>query len=229
VSAATEILPCVEIEPERPARSAVIWLHGLGADGHDFVPVVPMLGVDEGAAVRFVFPHAPPRPVSINAGMVMPAWYDLHEADLERRQDEAGIRRADAWLCALIERELARGIASSRVVLAGFSQGGAVATFTALRYPRPLAGLIALSTYLVGGESLDREASLSNKSLPVFQAHGAHDPLVLPARGRALNERLRAHGCDVTWKTYPMDHSVCAEEVGDIGRWMNGVLKSDAA
>ena len=251
----TALLPCVEIEPKSRATHAVVWLHGLGADGNDFVPIVPHLRLEEGTAgiasrrgvagvggagvasggesgtargpaVRFVFPHAPSIPVAINMGMVMPAWYDIGGADLRVKQDEAGIRRSAAQVRALVEREIERGIPSGNIVLAGFSQGGAVAAFTALRFEKPLAGAICLSTYLVLGETLDAEIASANRGLAVFQAHGTMDPMVQVQRGQELRKKLVDVGCDVTWRTYPMQHEVCLEEIEEIGAWLRERLRS---
>jgi phospholipase/carboxylesterase len=215
------LLPAVELEPGRPARHAVIWLHGLGADGHDFPPIVPELGLDPALAIRWVFPHAPAIPVTINGGMVMPAWYDISAADLHRRHDEHGIRRSAAQLERLIERENRRGVPAARIVLAGFSQGGAVATHVALRHPEALAGLAALSTYLVLPETVERERSAANRELRVFQAHGTLDPMVALARGADARDRLRSLGHEVEWHEYPMGHQVCMEEIRDLGQWFS--------
>jgi phospholipase/carboxylesterase len=217
-------LRCVEIEPEQPARAAVIWLHGLGADGHDFEPIVPELGLDPALAVRFVFPHAPSMPVSINAGMVMPAWYDISDLDPRTPHDERGILRSAQALEILIAREISRGVAPERIVLAGFSQGGAIATHVALRHPERLSGLIALSTYLVRGESLEAERSDANHGLPIFQAHGTQDPMVPYERGVLLRERLRELGHPVTWRSYAMGHQVCLEEIREIGAFLSARL-----
>jgi len=231
----TTLLPCVEIEPRSRATHAIVWLHGLGADGNDFVPIVPHLRLEEGSAggkgtdrapaVRFVFPHAPSIPVAINMGMVMPAWYDIGGADLRTKQDEVGIRRSAAQVRALVEREIERGIPSGNIVLAGFSQGGAVAAFTALRFEKPLAGAICLSTYLVLGETLDAEIASANRGLEVFQAHGTMDPMVQVQRGQELRKKLVDVGCDVTWRTYPMQHEVCLEEIEEIGAWLRERLR----
>jgi len=219
-----EQLSCVEIEPDTPARRSVIWLHGLGADGHDFEPIVPYLGLDPALAVRFVFPHAPRIPVTLNLGMVMPAWYDIRTPDLRKEPDLPGLHRSAEAVRRLLEREEARGVPPGRVVLAGFSQGGAVALHLGLRYAKPLAGILALSTYLVEEESLDAEAAGANRATPVFQAHGTFDPMVPLERGRAAHDRLAAMGYDASWRTYPMEHQVNAEEIEDVGRWLAGVL-----
>ena len=220
----TTLLPCVELEPKVRATHAIVWLHGLGADGNDFVPIVPHLGLQT-PAVRFVFPHAPSIPVAINMGMVMPAWYDIGGADLRTQQDEGGIRRSAGQVRALVEREIERGIPSRNIVIAGFSQGGAVAVYTALRFEKPLAGAICLSTYLVLGETLDAEISSANRGLAVFQAHGTADPMVQFKRGEELRKKLVDAGCDVTWRTYPMQHEVCLEEIEEIGGWLRERLK----
>jgi phospholipase/carboxylesterase len=217
-----DTLPAVELEPRVRARRSVIWLHGLGADGHDFPPIVPELGLDSALAIRWVFPHAPAIPVTINGGMVMPAWYDIRGTDFHRRHDEPGIRRSAAELMRLVERENERGVADEHIVLAGFSQGGAVAAHVALRHPRRLAGLVLLSTYLVLPESLEAERSSANQDLPIFQAHGSLDPMVVPERGAALHARLLELGYAVDWHEYPMGHQVCLEELEDLGEWFAG-------
>jgi phospholipase/carboxylesterase len=222
-----ELLPCVEVQPSGQARSAVIWLHGLGADGHDFEPIVPYLNIPDSAGVRFVFPNAPQIPVSINWGMVMPAWYDITEADLRKRHDEAGVRRSAEQVEALIRRENERGIPAGRIVLAGFSQGGAIALHLGLRYPEKLAGIMALSTYLVCEDSLEQELGDANRDTPLFQAHGIQDPMVPLDRGEAARNRLGELGIQVQWQAYPMMHEVCPQEIQDIGNWLNRVLPAD--
>lgn len=222
----TELLPCVELDPKDRCDAAVIWLHGLGADGHDFEPIVPELGLDPRLRVRFVFPHAPSIPVSLNNGFVMPAWYDIRDTDLRNRHDERGIRESARRIEALIAREVERGVPSRRIVLAGFSQGGAIAVHVGLRHSQPLAGIVALSTYLVSGDTVEAERSSANRGIPVFAAHGTADPMVRYERGTALRDRLIELGCDVTWREYPMPHSVCLEEVVEIGQWMQARWKS---
>jgi phospholipase/carboxylesterase len=216
-----ELLPCVEVPPHggREARFAVIWLHGLGADGHDFEPIVPEIDVGE-HAVRFVFPHAPSIPVSINMGMVMPAWYDIREMDLRRRHDVDGVRASMRRLEALVDRERGRGVPDERIVLAGFSQGGAVAIWTGLRHERRLCGIVGLSTYLIGEELLDAEQVAHATEAPVFLAHGTHDPMVALERGQASRDALRSRGLDVVWHEYPMQHQVCLEEIRDLSAWL---------
>lgn len=213
-------LPAVVVEPEAPADAAVIWLHGLGADGHDFEALVPALDLPPEAAIRFVFPHAPYRHVTINGGALMRAWYDILELGTLRREDEAGIRDSEQALVRLIGHERDRGIAPGRIVLAGFSQGGAMALHTGLRYPDPLAGILALSAYLPLAEHLAREAHPANRDTPILMAHGHNDP-VIPV---ALAERARGHlvrlGYRVEWHSYPMGHTICPEEVTSLSRWL---------
>jgi len=220
-----KLLDCVEIEPETPARSAVIWLHGLGADGHDFEPIVPQLGVDASHAIRFVFPHASKRPVTINGGFVMPAWYDIRALSLGRDVDEQGVLESAERIHALIARENERGITDSRIVLAGFSQGAAMALHIALRYPEPLAGIVALSTYLVRDESLEDELSEANRKIGIFQAHGSHDPMVRPEAGQLAYDRLTALGYSVEFKSYRMGHEVHPQEIVDVGQALNAMLR----
>jgi len=212
------MLDAIEITTGPKPRLAVLWLHGLGADGHDFEPIVPELGLS--VPVRFVFPHAPVRPVTINGGMAMRAWYDILGFDRRAREDAAGIRASAAAVTELVDREIERGMSSDRIVLAGFSQGGAIALHTALREPRPLAGVLALSTYLPLAATLASERSAANARLPLFIAHGTDDgvlPLQLAETSRAALEAL---GYAVEWHAYPMAHSVCLEEVGAIGAWL---------
>ncbi|KAF0803625.1 phospholipase/carboxylesterase family protein [Alcanivorax xiamenensis] len=212
-------LPCVEIEPPQPAETSVIWLHGLGASGHDFEPVVPELARK---STRFVFPHAPQIPVTVNGGMVMPAWYDIISLGGGGPIDEDGIRRSAARIDALIEREIERGIPAERIVVAGFSQGGAVAYEVALRHPARLAGLMALSTYFATADSI--RFSDANQALPIFIAHGTFDPMVPEEGGRRAAETLTAKGYSTDYKTYPMEHAVCLEEIQDIAAFLHSVL-----
>jgi phospholipase/carboxylesterase len=220
----TELLQCVEVQTSPSPGATVILLHGLGADGYDFVPVVRELETNGAPAARYVFPHAPTMPVTINGGYVMRAWYDILGTDLVRREDEKGIRASQGMVEALIEREVARGVARSRIVLAGFSQGGAITLHTGLRQPQPLAGLIALSCYLPLAESFSKEAAAGSKGVPVFLAHGTQDPVVPLARGAASRDALKAAGYAVEWHDYPMPHSVSAEEIADIAAFMQRVL-----
>ena len=220
-----ECLQAIEIEHGATPRYSVIWLHGLGADGSDFVPVVPELGLPPTAGVRFIFPHAPEMPVTCNGGYVMPAWYDIISlAPTTRQIDEAGLLRSCAAVRALVARENERGIPCSRIFLAGFSQGGAVAYTSALTHPETLAGVIALSTYIPSTALIQREATPANRQLPVFAAHGSEDDVVSPALGHQARDFLLAEGYPLVWHEYPMPHTVCLEEVQAIGEWLSGRL-----
>ncbi len=217
-----DLLEAVEIETGKNPTTSIIWMHGLGADGNDFVPIVPELELPQ-APIRFVFPHAPMQPVTINGGMVMRAWYDISDTGI-RREDERGVRASQALVEALIERERERGTRPDRLVLAGFSQGGAIALQTGLRQPLRLAGIMALSTYVPIAGKLAGEASAANRDTPIFMAHGTQDPIIplpLAAQSRDL---LQSLGHAVEWHQYGMPHSVCAEEVRDISAWLAGVL-----
>ena len=218
------LLETVEVETGRNPAASVIWLHGLGADGHDFEPAVPELARPGERALRFVFPHAPVRPVTLNNGYEMRAWYDIIGIDRQSRQDEVGIRGSAAAIQALIARENARGIAAGRIVLAGFSQGGAMALFTGLRYPETLAGIIGLSCYPVLASTLDAEREAANQKTPIFLAHGTFDPMIEVALGQEGRKLLEARGYNVEWHTYPMPHSVSPEEIEAIGTWLRRVL-----
>lgn len=213
----------VEIESTSSPDAAVIWLHGLGADGHDFEPVVPELRLPSRLRLRFVFPHAPVRPVTINMGMPMRAWYDILQMG-GGKEDEAGIRASQALIQALIEQEKGRGVNPRRIVLAGFSQGGAIVLQTGLRHPERLAGILALSTYLPLAGKLAAERSAANSDLPVFMAHGTQDPMIGIARARESRAALEALGYPVQWKEYAMAHSVCGEEIADIAAWLLRLL-----
>ncbi len=218
------ILPAIEITTREPVRASVIWLHGLGADGNDFAGIVPELALPATLAVRFIFPHAPLRPVTINAGAVMRAWYDIATLDLSLAQDAGGIRKSARAVAALIAREQTRGVPASRIVLGGFSQGGAIALQTGLRFPERLAGIMALSTYLPLAETLAAEAHGANGQVPVFIAHGRDDPVVpLPLAQRTC-AALTDLGYAVSWRQYPMAHSVCLPELQAIGAWLSGCL-----
>jgi phospholipase/carboxylesterase len=222
-----QLLEAIEIETAKNPSVSIIWMHGLGADGNDFVPIVHELRLDPAPAIRFVFPHAPMRPVTINNGYVMRAWYDVTYGDLEgksKRPDEAGVRASEKEIGKLIARERARGIAAGNIVLAGFSQGGALALQAGLRYPERLAGIMALSTYLPLAEMLAQEAAPANKGTPIFMAHGTQDPVVTYAWGSASRQVLAGLGYNVEWHEYPMPHSVCLEEVNDIADWLKKIL-----
>jgi phospholipase/carboxylesterase len=224
----TSLIETVEIETAPNPSAAVIWLHGLGADGHDFAPLVPELGLTDAPAVRFVFPHAPLRPISVNHGHAMRGWYDITFDDLagrSRGSDAAGIRTSQAQIEALIAREKTRGIAARRIVLAGFSQGGAIALHTGLRHAEQLAGILALSTYLPLAERVATEAAPKNQDVPIFFAHGRDDTVIAPALGLRSRDALVALGYAVEWHEYRMAHSVCTAEIADIRTWLALTLK----
>jgi phospholipase/carboxylesterase len=204
--------------------ASVIWMHGLGADGRDFVPLVPQLGLAPAAGIRFVFPHAPRRPVTLNGGMPMRAWYDIRELSAGSLEDAAGILESAARLDGFIERERALGIRADRIVLAGFSQGGAMALQVALRYRESLAGVMALSTYLPLRDRLASEASEANRTISILMCHGRNDPVLTIQLGRLSRDALQALGYTVQWKEYDMRHEVCEEEIGDIARWLRKAL-----
>lgn len=210
----------VIIEPASRHRASVIWLHGLGADGHDFEPVAPELGLPAGAGARFIFPHAPFMAVTINGGQRMRAWYDIRCADLRQQEDIAAIRASAELIERYIQAEQASGIPASRIILAGFSQGGALALHTGLRYADSLGGIIALSTYLPLADRLRAEATDANRVSPVFIAHGRADPVIPLAHGQATAEALRQAGYAVDWHEYEMPHSVCPQEITAIGAWL---------
>jgi phospholipase/carboxylesterase len=221
------MLEAIEIETARDPTASVIWMHGLGADGNDFAPIVSELGLPRTVAARFVFPHAPMRAVTINNGYVMRAWYDISFGDLEgktREADERGVRESAQSIRALIDRENQRGIPAGRIVLAGFSQGGAMALFAGLRHPGKLAGIMALSTYLPLADSLPQEAAPANAAIPIFMAHGTHDPVVPYAMGAGSRTCLAGLGYAVEWHEYAMPHSVCPQEIADIGVWLRRAL-----
>ena len=218
------MLQTVELETGPSPTAAVIWLHGLGADGHDFEPIVPELDLPDALAARFVFPHAPMQAVTINGGAVMRAWYDVYGLEGERREDADGVRASQAKVEELIAREKARGIPAARLVLAGFSQGGAIALQTGLRHGERLAGIMALSTYLPVASTLAAEASAANRAVPIFMAHGLDDPLIPIERAAMSRRRLEAAGYAVEWHEYPMAHAVCMEEIADVSAWLQRVL-----
>jgi phospholipase/carboxylesterase len=218
------LLPAIEIETTANPDSAVIWLHGLGDDGQGWSDIARSLPLPAGAAIRFIFPHAPVMPVSINNGTRMRAWYDIKAANLSERADLTGVRRSQALLEALIAREKERGIVARRIVVAGFSQGGAIALYAGLRHAERLAGVIALSTYLIDGAGLAAEASAANRDLPVFMAHGLYDPVVQLAWAEGSRAALAAQHYHVEWHTYPMEHAASLEEVADIGKFLGQVL-----
>jgi phospholipase/carboxylesterase len=221
-------LPCVEIETAPNPTHAVIWLHGLGADGNDFAPIVPELVDASWPPLRFVFPHAPVRPVTINNGLRMRAWYDISGAAIAERQDEAGIRASIGALDALVAREGARGIAPARVLVAGFSQGGAIALAGGVRHAERLAGIVALSTYLPLADRTAAERSAANAGLPVFMGHGSQDAIVPLALGQMSRDALVALGYAADWHAYPMAHQVSLEEIADLRRWIGARLAAAA-
>jgi phospholipase/carboxylesterase len=223
----TAVLPHIQIDTGSVPTASVIWLHGLGADGGDFAALVPELDLSRCPPIRFIFPHAPGLPVTINGGYVMPAWYDIRGSDLISQQDDVGIQTSELAICALINQELARGIPATRIVLAGFSQGCAMALHTGLRFPQKLAGIVALSGYLPLADRFAAERSAANASTPIFMAHGSQDPVVLPARGEASRDLLTKLGYAVQWHTYPMPHSVHPREIADISAFLTDVLPTN--
>lgn len=217
-------LECIEIETGNNPQRAVIWLHGLGADGNDFAPIVPEFRLDDFPAIRFIFPHAPVQPVTINNGMAMRAWYDIFTPDLVRREDETGLRNAETAVRALIAQENVRGIPSSNIVLAGFSQGCALTLQTGLRLDERLAGMICLSGYLPLPNKISSERHPANQNTPIFMGHGTMDPVVDIDRAKTSRDVLTDLGYAITWKTYPMPHSVCLEEINDVAAFLRQVL-----
>lgn len=217
-------LPCIEIETAPNPSASVIWLHGLGADGNDFVPIIPQLNLSKCPAIRFVFPSAPSMPVTINGGYVMPAWYDITGRDGNGREDIDGIHQSARAVSELIEQEVSRGIAYENIVLAGFSQGCAISLQVGLRFPHALAGIMALSGYLPLAESLLLEGSEANRKTPIFMAHGVWDAVITPERAEASVDTLEKLGYQVDWNTYPMEHSLHPDELADISRFLTMVL-----
>ncbi|RTE66594.1 carboxylesterase [Amphritea opalescens] len=222
-----QLLSCVEVEPTQTAMASVIWLHGLGADGHDFEAVVPALNLPDALPVRFVFPNAPVQPVTVNGGWEMPAWYDILEMTLERKIDVAGLLHSVSQINRLIEREIARGVAADKIVLAGFSQGGAVAYHAALCFPQRLAGLLTLSTYVATAELIKQHRSEANQALPIAIHHGTADDVVPISLGQQANELLQQLAYKPQWHSWPVDHSLCLEEIEAIGEWLTTLLTMD--
>ncbi len=220
-----DLLPAIEVETAAMPQFSVVWMHGLGADGSDFEAVVPELGLEGGPGVRFIFPHAPQIRVTCNGGYVMPAWYDIVSLDANSRTvDEAGIIASRQAIRRLIARENQRGVPCARIFVAGFSQGGAVAYTTALTHPETLAGVIALSTYIPVQKLLETEATAANRAVPIFAAHGSEDDVVSPELGIRARDFLVRNGYGVQWHEYPMPHSVCLEEVQEIGGWLRELM-----
>lgn len=234
MDATTDFLPCLEIQPSKePADAAVIWMHGLGATADDFYDVPAHLGLPADARIRFVFPQAPNLPVTLNGGMVMPAWYDISELggwrteevfQSGRGQDRAGVERSAVAIRRLIDREVARGVRAERIVIGGFSQGGALSLHLGLRHPQRLGGIMVLSAGLMFAGSLPQEAAEANRRTPIFMAHGTFDPMIACSVGERSRDVLQAAGYDVEWRQYPMEHSVVMPEIQDIGRWLAKVL-----
>lgn len=223
-----QLLPHLLVEPEGEAEFAVIWLHGLGASGHDFEPIVPELKLPKSLRVRFIFPHAPERPVTINNGAVMPAWYDISSLDFNKRGDQEGFVSSGALVEAFIRDQATKGVVTENIILAGFSQGGALALHVGLRFPQRLAGVMALSTYLGTGATLAEEGSVVNRHTPILYAHGLHDPMIPVAQARKSRDRLTELGYGLEWHEYEMDHSVCLDEIDDISRWIQACLSRPA-
>ncbi len=222
----SKFIPHIELATGADPKGSVIWMHGLGADCWDFVPIVKELNLPDTLPLRFIFPQAPTRPITINGGHEMPGWYDIAMNELERKPDEAGIRESQAAIDALIEREIARGIAADKIILAGFSQGGAIALQAGLRNKHALGGIMALSTYLTLGDSLARERTIANANIPILMVHGTQDPVVPVSLAKSSRDALAANGYQVQWQDYPMPHSVCAEEVEVIAEWIEARFKS---
>ncbi|GAB6192915.1 alpha/beta hydrolase [Desulfocastanea catecholica] len=216
------LLPAIELETHANPDSTVIWLHGLGADGNDFAPIVPELHLPAELAVRFIFPHAPAMPVTVNGGFVMPAWYDIFDMTIDRKVDIAGLMASAEQINAFVSRELERGIDSKKIIIAGFSQGGAVAYQVALSHPKPLGGLLAMSTYFATAELIDYSAA--NMTIPIKIQHGTDDPVVPEQLGRKATTQLVKKGYSVSYENYPMEHAVCPQQIGDISRWLRTIL-----
>lgn len=223
----SDILDCVEIEPnspESPAIASIIWLHGLGANGHDFETIVPELRLPQEIPIRFVFPHSPSRPITINNGHVMPGWFDILDLESRDNADKTGILESVHQLEQLIQRENERGIPSNKIILAGFSQGGVIALHTALQYKEPLAGIMVLSSYLPLVEYLEEQLNESNKNTPVFWAHGQYDPVLKIGLGQSAYKQLQHWGYKTEWHEYPMEHQVCTEEIQHISQWLQSLF-----
>lgn len=217
-------LPYVEVNPSNKAKATVIWLHGLGDSGNGFAPIVPELKLPAELAIRFVFPHAPTRPVTINNGMSMRAWYDITSLDFNNRADSQGVKESSVLVADLIEKEIAQGIPANKIVLAGFSQGGVIALNLGTRYEKSLAGIMSMSSYMSEPETLSSEAHKANKNTPIFVAHGTHDEVVPIFMGNAAFKVLESNGYPVMWQEYPMQHNVCAQQLSDISNWLQEKL-----
>ena len=217
------LLPAIEYETQPNPDASVIWLHGLGADGNDFAPIVPELRLPESLAIRFIFPHAPSIPVTVNGGFVMPAWYDILEMDIDRKVDTTQLMKSAAEINGFVTRELNQNIQSKRIIIAGFSQGGAVAYQVALSHELPLAGLLAMSTYFATVDSIN--LSDSNKQIPIKIQHGTHDPVVPESLGQKATTQLIKLGYSVNYQNYPMEHAVCPQQISDISLWLQEILR----
>jgi len=219
----------IELQTGIDPKHSIIWLHGLGADGHDFEPIVPGLELPAETPVRFIFPHAPVRPITVNGGMAMRGWYDIYEVPLDaqggRREDRAGLEQSAAIVGELIAQENARGVPTENIILAGFSQGGAIALFAGLRLDQSLAGIIALSTYLPDSTTTEVERSATNNDVPIFMGHGIHDPVIPAAVGERSYNEMTSMGYSVDWRTYEMPHSVHPLEIRDIGNFIKSVIR----
>lgn len=213
----------IQIETTSAPDSAVIWLHGLGADGNDFAPIIPELKLPEDLGIRFIFPHAPSMPVTINGGFVMPAWYDILEMEIDRRVDHKQLLASASYISDLVEEQIEAGIASKRIILAGFSQGGAIAYQCCLSFEQPLGGLLAMSTYFATSNEIESHAA--NQHIPIEIHHGVHDPVVPEALGKKAYSILQQKGYAVSYRTYPMEHSVCLEQIQDISAWLQQTLQ----
>ncbi|MBR7777347.1 alpha/beta hydrolase [Undibacterium rugosum] len=220
----SQYLTTIELESAPQATASIIWMHGLGADANDFVPIVKELDLRACPPIRFVFPNAPTMPVTINGGYVMRAWYDILGTDIARREDEAGLRQSQGEIEKLIAREIERGIPAHRIILAGFSQGCAMTLQTGLRYPQQLGGMLCLSGYVPLSEHIAAERHPANQNTPIFLVHGVADPVIPLQRAEQSRQLLEQCGYKIEWHTYPMPHSVCAEEIVDIGNWLTKVL-----
>lgn len=219
-----QALPYVEVNPDVKAKATVIWLHGLGDSGNGFAPIVPDLKLPSELGIRFVFPHAPTRPVTINNGMLMRAWYDITSLDFNHRADSQGVKESSAFVANLIEQEIAQGIPANKIVLAGFSQGGVIALHLGTRYEKTLAGIMSMSSYMSEPEKLKEEAHSANKNTPIFVAHGTHDDVVPVFMGNAAFKVLQSNGYQVTWHEYAMQHNVCMQQLNDISSWLQQKL-----
>lgn len=219
-----QVLPYVEVNPNSKAKATVIWLHGLGDSGNGFAPIVPDLKLPDELGIRFVFPHAPTRPVTINNGMMMRAWYDITSLDFNNRADSQGVKESSAFVAALIEQEIAQGIPANKIVLAGFSQGGVIALNLGTRYEKTLAGIMSMSSYMSEPEKLSDEAHAANKNTPIFVAHGTYDDVVPIFMGNSAFKVLESNGYQATWHEYAMQHNVCMQQLNEISAWLKEKL-----